>query len=530
MAGTGAKGAPIELGVAILGGGMAGGLLARQLSRALPDLTIGLFERSEERPWKVGESTVELASNYFLRRLGLSSYLYEHQLPKNGLRFFFDRPQLDTPLEQMSEIGSESLPYHPSFQVDRSTLDADLRAMNAEAGVRVRTGVRVSKLRLGRGGEPHRFVASDGSDTVEYQARWLVDASGRARLVSKQQELGVRESALPNTAVWGRFDGVADLDDLGDRAFRERVRHTSRRLSTVHFVHPGYWIWFIPLRGGITSVGVVGDQAVCDPSLRTEEGFWAFLRRHRAASSLLDGAKMLDLGAYTHLAYRTRRFFSGDRIGCTGEAACFVDPFYSPGADFIALENDMICDLVARDHAGEGFDAVAERAALFDSFMDFRQEAAFDLYRGQYARLGSWDTCKLKWDFDVGSYYNLWVDSYMRDLHLDEGWLRSQVAQRPFVLRALAHFRDLYDKVAAELERRGETYRNNRGRYSDGRDLLWFQTEVGRPRDDARVVEVTEEIFNRVLHAALDVIEGGPAAKPRERRPLPAFMGRRPLV
>ena len=47
---------PVKLGVAILGGGMAGGLLARQLSRALPDLTIGLFERSEEAPYKLGES------------------------------------------------------------------------------------------------------------------------------------------------------------------------------------------------------------------------------------------------------------------------------------------------------------------------------------------------------------------------------------------------------------------------------------------------------------------------------------------
>ena len=53
--------------------------------------------------------TVELASNYFTRKLGLTSYLYERQLPKNGLRFFFDGPELDTPLEEMSEMDREVL-------------------------------------------------------------------------------------------------------------------------------------------------------------------------------------------------------------------------------------------------------------------------------------------------------------------------------------------------------------------------------------------------------------------------------------
>ena len=46
--------------------------------------------RRVERDYRVGESTVELASNYLVRRLALSRYLYEEQLPKNGLRYFFD--------------------------------------------------------------------------------------------------------------------------------------------------------------------------------------------------------------------------------------------------------------------------------------------------------------------------------------------------------------------------------------------------------------------------------------------------------
>jgi flavin-dependent dehydrogenase len=452
---------PIKLEVAILGGGMAGGLLARQLHRRLPDIAIGLFERSDEAPFKLGESTVELASNYFVRRLGLSSYLYDRQYPKNGLRFFFDSPEFDQPFEAMSEIGSESLPFHPAFQIDRSTFDADLRAMNAESGVMVRTGERVRELVLGSGGAPHRFRAVGEDGEGHYEARWVIDASGRARTIAKQQQLHEPGSELANASVWARIEGVADIDAIAGDDFRARVRHTPRRLSTLHFPREGAWVWFIPLRGGVTSVGVVCEAGMYRPELRTYDGLLGFLRGQRAMASLLENAKPLDIGAYTHLAYRTRRFFSGDRWGCTGEAACFTDPFYSPGADFIALENDMLTELVAADHAGASLEAVGERAELFDAFMRMRQDATLRLYRGQYGLLGSYDACKLKWDADVGAYYNLWVDAYMRDLHLDERWLRAQVAQGPTILRALDHFADLFLKVDAALRRRGEYHARN---------------------------------------------------------------------
>ncbi|MCP5070116.1 MAG: NAD(P)-binding protein, partial [bacterium] len=83
---------PATLDVAIIGGGMAGALLARQLSQSLPGRRIAVFDKKTRFSLNIGESMVEIASNYFVRRLGLSSYLYDHHYPKNGLRFFFDTP------------------------------------------------------------------------------------------------------------------------------------------------------------------------------------------------------------------------------------------------------------------------------------------------------------------------------------------------------------------------------------------------------------------------------------------------------
>src|SRR5262249_7676547 len=176
---VGAAGEARVVDVAILGGGLAGGLLARQLRLAVPELRVALFEQETAGSFKVGEATVEIAANYLVRRLRLSTYLYEQQLPKNGLRYFFDTPARDCPRERMSEVGSVSLPFHPAFQLDRARLESDLLAMNRRDGVLVRVGARVRSVEVGSGGAPHRFEVEDESGSGAWSARWLVDATGR---------------------------------------------------------------------------------------------------------------------------------------------------------------------------------------------------------------------------------------------------------------------------------------------------------------------------------------------------------------
>jgi len=518
------------LDVAILGGGLAGNLLARQLRLALPDLCVGLFEKARARSFKVGEATVEIASNYLVRRLGLSTYLYEHQLPKNGLRYFFDGPQRDLPLERMSEVGSLSLPFHPAFQLDRAAFEADLLEMNRRDGVAVRTGARVRGVALGAGGAAHRFEVEDGAGTSEYRARWLVDASGREGLLARRLALRVEEPRHRPGSVWGRFENVADIDAIGPAGFHERVRYAPRRLSTIHFMHRGYWVWLIPLRGGLTSVGLTGERVARDRELRTRDGFQRFLLGHRAIATLLREAKLVDFGSLARISYATTRFFDADRWGLTGEAAQSSDPLYSPGSDFIALENDMLCDLIARDAAGEGAGALATRADLYDAFMRFRHEATMRLYEGLYDTLGSFELACLKWDFDLAFYYNLWAAAYMRDQHLDAGFLAGQLRMRPYVLQALRHFADLFRLVQQALDARGEYARGNAGRFHHGLTGIDFVERVGVERSEAEVMAATLEIFNRTRARAAVLL--GRVESPDAVAPLPmgAFLGPSPVL
>ena len=79
--------------VIILGGGLAGLTLSIQLKQSNPEISILVLERRESgaatAAHKVGESTVELGSHYLREVLGLKAYLEEYELPKHGLRFFF---------------------------------------------------------------------------------------------------------------------------------------------------------------------------------------------------------------------------------------------------------------------------------------------------------------------------------------------------------------------------------------------------------------------------------------------------------
>ena len=461
--------------LAILGGGLAGGLLARQLRLQRPDLRVLVLERASDTSYKVGEATVELFSNYLVRKLGLSTYLYEHHLPKNGLRFFFDREGSDAPITELSEIGSYGLPFHPSFQLDRAALERELRDGSAARGADVLEGCKVTDVQLG---DPvHHVEFEEGAAKRRVSARWVVDATGRTSLLAKKLGLRVPEKQHRCLASWARLEGVADLDAADvDQAWRDRTRNTSRRLSTVHFMHRGSWVWLIPLRGGVTSVGLVGDTRHVSRDVLSQRGLQRALQEQRACGELLEGADWLDFGAYGQLAYGTKQWF-GDRWAVVGEAAAFSDPFYSPGSDFITLANDYVSDLVARSCDGED---VAERQRLYEGYLQLRYRANLPLYRDQYELFGSYELMSIKWNYDIAAYYALWVNSYLQDLHLDLDDLRHELRQGAFVVKALERFAELFGRTERAVTEAGRYHAQNLGAFDEALGDVAFTKDVGR--------------------------------------------------
>ena len=242
--------------------------------------------------------------------------------------------------------------------------------------------------------------------------------------------------------------------------------------------------------------------------MRTRDGFAAFLRRHRAVGELLAGAEMLDIEGFTQLAYATEKFFSADRWALLGDAAAFPDPFYSPGSDFISIACDYVNDLIKRDLGGASRDELADVTHTFDAFMQFRFQSVMLLYRDLYSCFGSYELMRVKLNFDLGCYYNVWLDPFMLDRHLDPRFLMGELRRAPDNLGALRRFSELFAAVRDHLRANGAYYRGNLGRYNRGVDCLreWMD-EVGEPRKRRLVNQRTTDIFNYARIESLRLLD-----------------------
>jgi flavin-dependent dehydrogenase len=393
--------------VVVLGGGLAGLTLAIQLRQQFAALQILVIERRTHpvppAAHKVGESSVEIGAHYFDTVLGLREHLNRHQLRKFGFRFFFSEARTD--LDQVAELGASRYLATPSYQLDRGIFENFLGEHARSLGVEFVDGAVVRGFDLGASGAAHRVRYSAGEECSEVEGRWLIDASGRAGLIKRK--LGLAEdNAHDANAVWFRLAARVDVNEWSsDSAWLERCDPPLRWLSTNHLCGEGYWAWLIPLSSGSHSVGIVCDARL--HPLETMNTFeksleWFHLHQPRLAQEIESKRHLLqDFCFLRNFSYGCKQVFSSDRWALTGEAGLFLDPFYSPGSDFIAIANTYIADLIARDRAGERFGG---RAHAYQQLYFSFYESTLSLYTDQYAMFGDPEVMPVKviWDY---TYY-----------------------------------------------------------------------------------------------------------------------------
>jgi flavin-dependent dehydrogenase len=389
--------------VVIMGGGLAGLTLALQLRDRFPSLDILVVERRKhpvpEGAYKVGESSVEIGAHYFECVLGLKEHLTTQQLKKFGFRFFFSHGRRD--VDQVLELGASRYLATPSYQLDRGIFENFLAQHVQTRGVSFVDGAVISSFTLA----PNSVVYEQGGVQHTVTARWLIDASGRAGLIKNKLSLAEQNEHDANS-VWFRIADRIDINDWSQNPeWLERCDPPYRWLSTNHLVGEGYWVWLIPLASGSHSVGIVADAKL--HPLRTMNSFdkamqWLHENQPRLAEALESKRDRLqDFMALRRFSYGCKQVFSGSRWAITGDAGVFLDPFYSPGSDFIAIGNTYITELIAKDLAGEPVDAYAR---FFEQFYFSFYRSTLTLYVDQYPMFGNPEVMPVKviWDY---TYY-----------------------------------------------------------------------------------------------------------------------------
>ncbi len=500
--------------VVILGGGIAGLTLALQLRQSMPGVRVLVAEKQPhpvpEAAHKVGESSVEIQAHYLRDVLGLQKHLDEQQLHKFGLRMFFTHDG-NTDITQRVEYGQiESAPL-PSYQLDRGRLENTLGELVAATGVDFLSGCKVVGVEL-RTGEPcHRVqLQQPGQAPFRVDARWVIDASGRASILKRQ--LGLAKSVEHRVnAAWFRVANPIDVDQWSDdEAWRSRVVAGERRLSTNHLMGPGYWVWLIPLSSQSMSVGIVADAGIhpFDGFNRFERAL-EWLRQHepQCAAAVEEHREALqDFRVMKDYAYSCTQVYSQDRWCLTGEAGVSIDPLYSSGGDLMAIGNGLITDLVAADLGGE---AIGDKAAAHNQVYLVLSEIWLIAYHQQYRLMGNPQVMVAKVIWDTIIYWAVPGLLFFHDKF-------RRLADSPAVFQGLYRAWTLHTRVQAffrewhEVDNPPES-----GAFADPYSLLDFIVDLhtgmaaGLPDDEleaqfARNVTLLEQVAGQLAGTVIE--------------------------
>ena len=500
--------------VVIMGGGLAGLTLSIQLKRARPEISIIVLELREKAAGtaahKVGESTVELATHYFREVLDLKGYLEEHELPKHGLRFFFKTSNKDE-ISNRVELGPRLKLPVPSHQLDRGTLENYLEKHARQLGVDVELGVRAKDVNLNK--EHNEVIYTQGGQEKKVSCKWIVDATSRFSLLKRK--LGFQKEAPHNVnSVWYRLKGVIDIDEWSDnKEWKNYLAPKLRYLSTVHFMDKGYWVWVIPLGSKNTSIGIVADEDIHPfDTINTYEKAveWMKINEPLCAKMICPPKeKLMDFRVLKHFAHNSGRMYSADRWATTGEAGAFLDPFYSPGSDFIALNNTWLSDLILRDLNGED---ISVRAEIYEKTHLSWFESWLPIYQDKYQLMGSTQTMVFKIFWDWAIYW-----SVPCLIFTNKGFTNLTVLKQLFVAddslgRKFGHLnKTVQDLFIAFKQYDTEEFSN---RYIDPLDLDYlrkFQQGIETPLDAKALLEqiavnmgileqVAAEMFRQISH------------------------------
>jgi flavin-dependent dehydrogenase len=483
--------------VVVMGGGLAGLTLALQLKQRMPELSVTVIERRSHpvphAAHKVGESSVEIGAHYFEKILGLKPHLDSAQLKKFGFRFFFSDGRRD--LHKVTELGASKVLSTPSYQLDRGIFENELAKIAQGKGVRFIDGAVIRSFELSEHSSPHQVRFDVNGQSHHLQARWLCDASGRAGLIKKR--LGLAElNEHDANAVWFRISDRIDINDWStDEQWLDRCTPRNRWLSTNHLVGEGYWAWLIPLSSGSHSVGIVADAKLHPlDSINTFDKAMEWFKVHQPR--LFDALdtrrdKLQDFAFFKRFSYGCKKVFSGaDRWATTGEAGLFLDPFYSPGSDFIAISNTYITELIAIDRAGGATSMMAE---IYEQIYFSLYQNMLTLYTDQYRIFGDPEVMPVKVIWDYTYYWGVMCQLFFQNKLIDVSCMarmRTKLAAIQTINSEMQLYLRAWNLISAK---------RNRAQMLDQANLPWFAQLNKELRDDLSAVEFMERIDKQLL-------------------------------
>jgi flavin-dependent dehydrogenase len=377
--------------VAVIGGGLLGSAAAIMLRKR--GLSVAVLEargEGQELKVNVGEALTEGTSVFLHHEIGLGDWLREHAFRKYGFDFVTQprgRPaprDLDgchelllslTPLERIAGAFPRLI---PTYHVNRPPLNAEVARRATAAGADTLHGAAVREVELGD--LMHRVLYERDGETQALSCRWVLDVSGRRRVLGKQLGITRPMAGLETAAIWNRFTNVR-ADE-----FWRTFRGIDRRKHTIHYSGPGFWFWWIHIDNDLTSVGVSFDKAQHPIDTKTDDrGFSQMVAKFPALGEALAGATALEpFSYYANLPYESDHWLSESGYALIGDAATFVDALYSIGIEMACRQLMAVVPQIEASCAGAGGRPCAKTVARLNQDHQYTQESVRLLNRFKY--------------------------------------------------------------------------------------------------------------------------------------------------
>jgi len=322
--------------VLIVGGGPAGSVAALCLRKQGHEVL--LFEKQKFPRYQIGESLLP-GTFSILTRLGVYDKIRAANFTKKPAATFIWGQ--DSPPWSFTFATPKTAPwvFDHSYQVNRAEFDKILLDSAAENGAVIKN-CEVTDIELSENGKPAIVHWKNNERQGSTEGTFVIDASGSRGLIAKKLKLRRYDPYFRNMAVWSYFKG--------GKRFKGDLEGN---ILSVTFKEG--WIWLIPLKDDIYSVGVITDK-IHNARMR-EIGIDAFFQENLnicpLAMEILETAKRVEMvrvvreWAYDATTLATNRAF------LCGDSACFIDPLFSQGVHLATYSATLAA--AAIDHLHE---------------------------------------------------------------------------------------------------------------------------------------------------------------------------------